>query len=145
MLCGFQSAAWCAFTIQSACDHLMRTTRRTLCSSLSSLTGFLKKSKLKLVFFFFIYKLMHGKACLILKNIYVLAQFVILNPHSPSTYMVLYSLETLSSIGQPTSSPAHSTPWSLPLWMTWLAERSIHLPHLLVHFGNPQPERQKID
>ncbi len=68
----------------------------------------------------------------------------VLPPHSPAANMILYSLEALPGVAQPTSRPAHQTPRSLSLWVTWLTERSVHLPHLLVHLGDPQPETDKI-
>lgn len=73
-----------------------------------------------------------------------LSPLIILPPQSPATYMVLYSLEALPGVGQPTSSPAQWTPSPLPPWVTWLAKRSVHLPHLLVHLGDPQPETEHI-
>lgn len=73
-----------------------------------------------------------------------LSLLIILPPQSPATYMVLYSLEALPGVGQPTSSPAQWTPSPLPPWVTWLAKRSVHLPHLLVHLGDPQPETEHI-
>ena len=44
----------------------------------------------------------------------LLTLLIILPPQSPATYMVLYSLEALPGVGQPTSTPAQQTPRSLP-------------------------------
>lgn len=60
-----------------------------------------------------------------------------LPPQSPATYVVLYGLEALSGV-----APQHP-PRSLLGWVTWLAEGAVHLPHLFVHLGDPQPEMER--
>lgn len=68
---------------------------------------------------------------------------IILPPQSPATYMVLYRLEALPGVCQPSSTPTRHRPRPLHRWVTWWAKRSVHLSHLFVHFGDPQPETRR--